>query len=523
VPAPAQAVALPAPVAAALPWHKGLTARLAVWVCALMSFVLIGTGWLLQSLGGHANHSTWTHGHWSQNPLVLRELLLSAELDLDGTVRFEAGSIARIEGILSPSGCEFAILSAEGRVLQGSRRVLKHYNDRWPGPVAARGNVPAESLFDGTWIYTSVPIDDPRLGKLHLLEIVTNREKHAAFHGLKIDQVADPRVRCHFFAPQEQLPELLSLMPYRPALRWWHTLLMLPLSLLSAALLGWLVARVVTSRIRRLSAEAMACQTDLAAVSVPFTEAGQDEIFVLARTMNRLRERNLELLTTMQSRDQQRREWIAQVSHDLRTPLAALQSSLERLQRMIASEPRTELASKLLLAKQDGDRLVSLAEDLLEIARLDADPRLNLAPVPAGELGRSAINSLRSMAAERQLSLEMHLESGLPTIEADGRRLLRALENLLSNAVQHARKRVDLAVLVQGDWLAFRVSDDGAGFPAQAGRVDLRDLENRLSRRDSTGLGLKVALGVAEAHGGRLEARNPEEGGASITLYLPLH
>jgi signal transduction histidine kinase len=259
-------------------------------------------------------------------------------------------------------------------------------------------------------------------------------------------------------------------------------------------------------------------------LETPFTERGHDEISGLARAMNQMREHNLELLTAMESRDRQRREWIAQVSHDLRTPLTALRASLERAERQLQRREggAHELRASIEAARLDGSRVVTLAEDLLEIARLDADPRLVREPVPPGELARSAVTSLRPMAKEGNLEIELAIEACLPILEADGRRLMRALENLLSNAMQHAQSRVQLQVRRTGALLRFEVSDDGPGFPLENGRVDLSSLASRLSRDDSTGLGLQVALRVAEAHGGLLEADNLPSGGAFIALGLPL-
>jgi signal transduction histidine kinase len=285
-----------------------------------------------------------------------------------------------------------------------------------------------------------------------------------------------------------------------------------------------LTSRFVTRRIQQLAAEAQRTQGGVALLERPFTERGHDEISGLARAMNQMRERNLELLAAMESRDRQRREWIAQVSHDLRTPLTALRASLERAERQLQRQESGshELRASIEAAKLDGSRVVTLAEDLLEIARLDADPRLVREPVPPGELARSAVTSLRPMAKEGNLEIELAIESGLPIIEADGRRLMRAMENLLANAMQHARSRVLLQVRREGGLLRFEVSDDGPGFPVENGRVDLTSLASRLSRDDSTGLGLQVALRVAEAHGGRLEADNLPTGGAFIALGLPL-
>ena len=87
----------------------------------------------------------------------------------------------------------------------------------------------------------------------------------------------------------------------------------------------------------------------------------------------------------------------------------------------------------------------TLAEDLLDTARLDAGDELVVEPVPAGELVAQTVEALIPLARERELALEAEVPAGLPTLHADGRRLARALENLVMNSLQHAHARVQVS------------------------------------------------------------------------------
>jgi signal transduction histidine kinase len=165
----------------------------------------------------------------------------------------------------------------------------------------------------------------------------------------------------------------------------------------------------------------------------------------------------------------------------------------------------------------------TLTDDLLDIARLDTEKALALEPVPPGEIARETKAIMGGFAEEKSCTLDVIIERGLPTIEADGSRLLRALENLVRNALEHADSRVELQVLAIQNGIAFEVRDDGPGLPLEeGGEVNFTSLAGLRSRPDSAGLGLTVVRKVAEAHGGRLSARNQEnKGGALFRLEVP--
>ncbi|MEM7306354.1 MAG: ATP-binding protein [Planctomycetota bacterium] len=294
---------------------------------------------------------------------------------------------------------------------------------------------------------------------------------------------------------------------------------------LFSLVLGSFVSFLATRRISELTRTASTPGTDGQEVPGPFRVAGRDEIAQLGTAMDGMRSEILALLERIEERDRSRRRWVAEVSHDLRTPLAALAVSLDQalpLARGIPEpEQREALEGTLAAAGLDVRRVQDLAEDLLEIARLDAGDALQLEPVPVGELARDAARALSPLADGSAVRLRVELPPGLPELRADGRRLMRALENLLLNSIQHARSEVTLRARHVDDAVHLVVEDDGEGLP-DSGKGAHEDLQRPRSRPDSAGIGLEVADKVVRAHGGALRARNRPEGGARVEMHVPL-
>lgn len=298
---------------------------------------------------------------------------------------------------------------------------------------------------------------------------------------------------------------------------------------LLATLTTLLLAGLVTRRLSRLAAEAstpLGDDLNLVDLPGPFDAEGDDEIARLAAALNTMRGRIKDLVARLEERDRQRREWIALVSHDLRTPLTALIVCLDRAQTTLNSTPNLASAASLreaiLVARQDGERLQTLVEDLFELARLDANDQLVLEPVPPGELVRQTVRGLQPLAESQGVTLQAVVEPSLPTIQADGRRLMRALENLVRNAAYFGRSKVQVVAQSANGMLKLEVRDDGPGLPMVDGKPVLGAAENQPKRADSAGLGLIVTRRVAEAHGGSLQGANRAEGGAAVWIELPL-
>lgn len=293
-----------------------------------------------------------------------------------------------------------------------------------------------------------------------------------------------------------------------------YALMALSYAVFFAVLFGFLVSRLAMRRLTALSETARA-PIENGELPGPFRDRGHDEVAVLAHTLNSMRDRIEELVATLEGRDRQRREWIAQVSHDLRTPLTALQVCLDRLDERLGEEDAipVEVGELLRTASADVQRVSSLADDLLEVARLELDDALHREPVLPGEIVQQAVRVLSPLAEAKHIAMATSSEKELPTLNADGRRLLRALENLLINSIQHAESEVTVSAHGDGKAVHFVVEDDGPGLPN--GSAPER------SRADSAGIGLQVTERVAVAHDGRLEARNRTTGGARFALVIP--
>ncbi|MBQ0984050.1 HAMP domain-containing histidine kinase [Streptomyces sp. F63] len=276
----------------------------------------------------------------------------------------------------------------------------------------------------------------------------------------------------------------------------------LPALLAVVAAATWLTTRRALRPVEGIRRE-MAAITASADLSrrVPVAGSG-DEVERLARTTN-------ETLGALESAVERQRKFVADASHELRSPIASLRTQLE------VGEAHPELLD-VAGAVADTVRLQALAADLLLLARLDAGER---PPETAVDLGAL----LREETAQRRdgLPVRVTVESECEVTGSRGR-LAQVLGNLLDNAQRHARREVAVSLRRDGAWAVLEVSDDGPGVPAdQRERIFERfvRLDEARSRDDGgAGLGLAIARDIAVRHGGTLVAA----GGAVFRLRLPL-
>ncbi|MFF4601412.1 sensor histidine kinase [Streptomyces sp. NPDC001339] len=281
----------------------------------------------------------------------------------------------------------------------------------------------------------------------------------------------------------------------------------LPLLLVVVAAVTWLVTRRALRPVEGIRAEmaAITASTDLSR-RVPEPRA-RDEIARLARTTN-------ETLAALEASVERQRRFVADASHELRSPIASLRTQLE-----------VGVAHPELLdvpgAVADTVRLQRLAADLLLLARLDAgerpaDARVDLAAMVREEVSQRVGDRIPVRVAE---------SAGLEVLGSRGQ-LARVLGNLLDNAQRHAVSSVRVAVERAGEWAVLRVEDDGPGVPeGERERIFERfvRLDDARARDDGgAGLGLAIARDVAERHGGSLTvAAGPARAGAVFELRLP--
>ncbi len=280
-------------------------------------------------------------------------------------------------------------------------------------------------------------------------------------------------------------------------------LLGLPLLLVVVAGVTWLVTRRALRPVEGIRGEmaAITASTDLSRrVPVP---SSKDEIGRLARTTN-------ETLAALESAVERQRRFVADASHELRSPIASLRTQLE-----------VGVAHPELLdvpgAVEDTVRLQRLAADLLLLARLDAGER-------PGEARVDLAAMVREESSQRVADRVPVRTGELASVEVAGSRgqLGRVLGNLLDNAQRHAVASVRVAVVREGEWAVLRVEDDGPGVPeSERERIFERfvRLDDARARDDGgAGLGLAIARDVAVRHGGSLAVRT----GSVFELRLPV-
>jgi len=266
----------------------------------------------------------------------------------------------------------------------------------------------------------------------------------------------------------------------------------------------------------------------VSAVGAPLLdEQGRVEMAVLTyRDITERKHRELE----QRELERQKEEFFANVSHDLKTPLSAIKASVGVVLANEPAEMPEPLHRMLVNIDLAADRMAGLVEDLLELERFQAG-RIQLRAVPCNlrELTLRAVSTIEPLAAGRDQKVRLELPPGPLVIPADGRRLERALINLLTNAHQYGSSGGTMRVALerQNRDVLFTVADDGPGIP-EAERELIFDrfyrAANGVARLNGgSGLGLPIARAAAELHGGRLWVEGGTAKGAIFKMALPVH
>jgi two-component system sensor histidine kinase BaeS len=247
--------------------------------------------------------------------------------------------------------------------------------------------------------------------------------------------------------------------------------------------------------------------------AVRLREQGFGELRRLARSFNQMTER-------LGGAERRRRELLADLAHELRTPLSVIQGNAEGMLDGLYAMDRTHLEPVL-----EETRVMSrLLEDLQTLSTAEAGAlRLHREPVEAQTLVEDAVSAYRSQAEASGVRLEARVEPGLPVLDVDPMRVGEVLSNLLSNALRHtpAGGSVTVSSASSTEGVAFAVQDTGAGISAEAlPHVFDRFVKGEGSR--GAGLGLAIAKSLVEAHGGELTAESAPGRGTTMRFVLPL-
>jgi two-component system OmpR family sensor kinase/two-component system sensor histidine kinase BaeS len=240
-------------------------------------------------------------------------------------------------------------------------------------------------------------------------------------------------------------------------------------------------------------------------------ERGPREVQRLGRSFNAMTER-------LGSNEARRRRLLADVAHELRTPLSVIQANLEALIDGVYPIDEAHLRSVL-----DETKVMSrLLNDLQTLSTAEAGAlTLHREPTAPLQLVDAAVRSFAAQASESGIRLETRLNDQIAEVEVDRLRIGEVLSNLLSNALRHTPSGgvVTVATAATGDGIEFSVSDSGSGIAPDR----LPQVFDRFSKAPDSpgaGLGLAIAKSLVEAHGGRIRAES-DTNGTTISFVLP--
>ena len=258
--------------------------------------------------------------------------------------------------------------------------------------------------------------------------------------------------------------------------------------------------------------------------TIPFTTTDVPLFGELARRAS-LSIDNARLYQESQQAVRAREEVLAIVSHDLRNPLSAviLGASLLQLSQSLSGEDREQLETIEVSAK----RMSRLIADLLDVTRLEGGKRLpiELETVTAAELMQEAQELFRAQATVAAVMIDYEVDEKLPPLQADRHRIMQVLSNLIGNSMKFTPPggRIAVGAMKRDDEILFAIADTGPGIP----RENLSDIfspywQAKRTERLGAGLGLPIAKGIVEAHGGRIWVESEQGTGTQFYFTLPL-
>jgi signal transduction histidine kinase len=295
---------------------------------------------------------------------------------------------------------------------------------------------------------------------------------------------------------------------------------------LGGVITSLVLARAITrgSDELRLAASAVARgESFVAPASAPSAE-----LAALAAELRRAHENLDEARARERALEDSRRELIAWVSHDLRTPLAGIRAMAEALEDdVVSTTPDRQLYYRRI--RLEADRLAAMVDDLFELSRIHAGSlSLSLRSMALQDVVREAIASISPVAAAKGVRLSGPNDRDDPLVDIDEYKLVRVFANLLGNAVRHTPHEgaVDVAADHDGAFAYLTVTDGCGGIPAadldRVFDVAFRGSAARTPEPDGgAGLGLAIARGIVQAHSGEISVANVS-GGCRFTVALPL-
>ncbi len=229
-------------------------------------------------------------------------------------------------------------------------------------------------------------------------------------------------------------------------------------------------------------------------------------------------------ITSVKELEQVKRDLVAAVSHELKTPLTVIRGYLETLEDAVDGEA----LAYVKVLKKHAERLGHIVRDLLVLSELEyaGKEALSVEDVDASRLVENVFSIFKTKAEEKGLSIKAEVEEGM-VFKGDPYRIEQALVNLVDNAIRYTEKgEVIIRAYRKGGWAVFEVEDTGVGIPEEHQRRIFERFyvvdKSRSRETGGTGLGLSIVKHIVELHGGRIELKSATGKGSKFSLLFPL-
>ncbi|MFC5529941.1 sensor histidine kinase [Cohnella yongneupensis] len=304
----------------------------------------------------------------------------------------------------------------------------------------------------------------------------------------------------------------------------WTLGLLLPGALLVIALLALWLLRESRTQLRALRDLSDALDNTVKH-NLPMAERiyGEGELGLLANGVQALSLRLRETIEQLNRDKTYLKDTVADISHQLKTPLASLIIYIDLLAN--GKTNPADAAEFLETCRRELDRMEWLILTLLKLARIEADAlELNIVQAPFSDTIRTSLSSVERLAEERQVSLALHEPDARPMVPHDAHWLPEAISNVLKNAIEISPPGSEISVTweMTSIFVRLKISDRGPGIAEQHLPHIFKKFYRASSGGSGVGLGLPLAKSIVEKHGGVLSAANGPDGGAVFFLTLPL-
>lgn len=291
------------------------------------------------------------------------------------------------------------------------------------------------------------------------------------------------------------------------------------IALFLSLVLAYAVSRWVADPLQKVVHAAQSYPSEEMKVLSP---SGPHEVQDLTRAFN-------SMIARVEGSQKSQREFVANVSHELKTPLTSIQGFAQAILDDTADTPERRKQAAQIIYNEAG-RMHRMAVDLLDLARLQAGiADLNMAPVDVNALLKSIVDKFTPQAQKAGIDLQLDLSGELPVLLADGDRLAQVFTNLVDNALKFtpANGQASLSVTSAADEMQISITDSGTGIPKESlprlfDRFYQVDASRAGGERHGAGLGLAIVKEIVEAHNGRISVRSELGHGTTFVIHLPL-